>query len=254
MALDDAVDRPFRPALRRAIVFGAMRYFAVCGDLPLPRPRLRGPALRARRRPRRRVAADRDRRARLRARGAGRGGASAARGDDARLLLGWGACLALMNCCFYLGDRPAAAGDGRGDRVPAGRRASPRSARAAPRNLGALLLAVGGVYALTGVHLAGGALGLAFAFANAGLFASYIILADRVAKRPALDGIDGLGAGDARRRRRRHAAGGLGGGAGARPTRSRCSRARASAISLVGHPLRLRPARAARACRARPTA
>ncbi len=31
-------------------------------------------------------------------------------------------------------------------------------------------------------------------FANAALFALYIVLADRVAKRPALDGVDGLGA------------------------------------------------------------
>lgn len=116
-----------------------------------------------------------------------------ARGADARLLLAWGACLALMNCCFYLAI----------DRLHLGTVAAiefvPVIALAAlgartPRNLVALLLAVGGVYALTGIHLAGGATGLAFAFANAALFASYIVLADRVAKRPALDGVDGLGA------------------------------------------------------------
>jgi inner membrane transporter RhtA len=115
------------------------------------------------------------------------------RGADGRLLLGWGACLAVMNCCFYLAI----------DRLPLGTVAAieflPVIALAAlgartPRNLAALLLAVAGVYALTGIHLAGGAAGLAFAFANAALFAMYIILADRVAKRPALDGIDGLGA------------------------------------------------------------
>ncbi|WCB92511.1 Threonine/homoserine exporter RhtA [Baekduia alba] len=115
------------------------------------------------------------------------------RGDDARLILAWGACLALMNCCFYLAI----------DRLHLGTVAAieffPVIALAAlgartPRNLAALLLAIGGVYALTGIHLAGGATGLAFAFANAGLFASYIVLADRVAKRPALDGVDGLGA------------------------------------------------------------
>jgi inner membrane transporter RhtA len=114
-------------------------------------------------------------------------------GDDTRLLLGWGACLAVMNCCFYSAiDRLPLATVAAIEFLPVVALAA-LGARSA-RNLGALLLAVGGVYALTGVHLAGGALGLGFAFANAGLFALYIILADRVAKRPALDGVDGLGA------------------------------------------------------------
>ncbi|MDQ6607829.1 MAG: EamA family transporter, partial [Actinomycetota bacterium] len=55
-------------------------------------------------------------------------------------------------------------------------------------------LAAPGVYLLTHVELSGHALGLAFAFANAILFALYIVLADRVAKRPQLSGIDGLAA------------------------------------------------------------
>jgi inner membrane transporter RhtA len=110
-----------------------------------------------------------------------------------RLLAAWGGCLALMNCCFYLAI----------DRLPLATVAAieflPVIALAAlgartSRNLAGLALAVAGVYALTGVHLAGGALGLALAFANAALFATYIVLADRVAKRPALNGIDGLGA------------------------------------------------------------
>ncbi|MDX6683965.1 MAG: inner rane transporter RhtA [Baekduia sp.] len=110
-----------------------------------------------------------------------------------RLLLAWGACLALMNCCFYLSI----------DRLPLATVAAieflPVIALAAlgahsARNVAALAIAVAGVYALTGVHLAGGGLGLTLAFANAGPFALYIVLADRVAKRPALDGIDGLGA------------------------------------------------------------
>jgi inner membrane transporter RhtA len=112
---------------------------------------------------------------------------------EARLLIGWGACLAIMNCCFYSAiDRLPLATVAAIEFLPVVGLAA-LGARS-PRNLGALLLAVGGVYALTGVHLEGGALGLAFAFANAGLFALYIILADRVAKRPALDGLDGLGA------------------------------------------------------------
>jgi inner membrane transporter RhtA len=62
------------------------------------------------------------------------------------------------------------------------------------RNLMALSLAVPGVYLLTDVRLAGALVGFVFAFANAALFALYIVLADRVAKRPQLIGIDGLGA------------------------------------------------------------
>jgi inner membrane transporter RhtA len=109
-----------------------------------------------------------------------------------RLLLAWGAVLAIMNCCFYLAI----------DRLPLATVAAieflPVIALAAlgartTRNLMALIAAVGGVYLLTGVHLEGGAAGLAFAFANAALFAAYIVLADRTAKHPALDGVDGLG-------------------------------------------------------------
>jgi inner membrane transporter RhtA len=50
------------------------------------------------------------------------------------------------------------------------------------------------VYLLTDVHLEGEALGLAFAFANAVLFALYIVLAHRVSRYGSLSGIDGLGA------------------------------------------------------------
>jgi len=62
------------------------------------------------------------------------------------------------------------------------------------RNAVALLLAVPGVYLLTEVHLALEPLGVAFAFANAGLFALYIVLAHRVAQDPRISGIDGLAA------------------------------------------------------------
>lgn len=51
-----------------------------------------------------------------------------------------------------------------------------------------------GVYLLTDVRLAGALIGFVFAFANGGLSALYIVLADRVAKRPQLSGIDGLAA------------------------------------------------------------
>jgi inner membrane transporter RhtA len=113
--------------------------------------------------------------------------------DTRRLLIGWGAVLAVMNVCFYSAI----------SRLPLGTVAAieflPVIALAAlgvrsARNLAALGAAVGGVYLLTDVRLAGAALGFAFAFANAVLFAVYIVLADRVAKRPRLSGIDGLAA------------------------------------------------------------
>jgi inner membrane transporter RhtA len=58
--------------------------------------------------------------------------------------------------------------------------------------LAALTLAVGGVYALVDVRIAGEPLGIAFAFANALLFACYIVLAHRMARRRELARIDGL--------------------------------------------------------------
>ena len=110
-----------------------------------------------------------------------------------RLLLELGTVLALMNTCFYLAIA----------RLPLGTVAAieflPVIVLAAigvrtPRNAIALALAVVGVYVLTQVQLAGHPLGLAFAFANAGLFALYIVLAHRVARAPGLGRIDGLAA------------------------------------------------------------
>src|SRR5688500_13807718 len=111
--------------------------------------------------------------------------------EQRRTLLAWGVVLALMNCCFYAAI----------DRLPLGTVAAieflPVGALAAlgartPRNAAALALAVPGVYLLTGVRLEGEPLGVALAFANAGLFALYIVLAHRVAQGAALGGIDGL--------------------------------------------------------------
>jgi len=110
-----------------------------------------------------------------------------------RLLLWWGAVLAVMNCSFYMAI----------DRLPLATVAAieflPVVALAAfgartPRNIAALLLAVPGVYLLTGVQLEGEALGVALAFVNAGLFALYIVLAHRVAQLGSFSGIDGLAA------------------------------------------------------------
>jgi len=108
-----------------------------------------------------------------------------------RLLVGWGAVLAVMNSCFYLAI----------DRLPLGTVAAieflPVIALAAiavrsPRNAAALLAAVAGVYLLTDVHLVAEPLGLGFAAANALLFAGYIMLAHRVASSGQVPGLDGL--------------------------------------------------------------
>ena len=113
--------------------------------------------------------------------------------DGRRLLVAWGAVLAVMNCSFYAAI----------DRLPLGTVAAieflPVIVLAAvgartQRNVVALSLAVAGVYFLTGVQFAGEPLGVALAFINAGLFSLYIVLADKVAKRPGLSGIDGLAA------------------------------------------------------------
>ncbi|MFL5895125.1 MAG: EamA family transporter [Thermoleophilaceae bacterium] len=110
-----------------------------------------------------------------------------------RMLVEWGSVLAVMNACFYLSI----------DRLPLGTVAAieflPVIALAAlgartRRNALALLLAVPGVYLLTDVRLEAAPLGVALAFANAVLFALYIVLAHRVARYGGLSGIDGLGA------------------------------------------------------------
>jgi inner membrane transporter RhtA len=110
--------------------------------------------------------------------------------QDRPTLIAWGTVLALMNCCFYLAI----------DRLPLGTVAAieflPVIALAAAgartrRNAIALALAVAGVYLLTDVRLEGEPLGVALAFANAGLFALYVVLGHRVA---GASGIDGLAA------------------------------------------------------------
>jgi inner membrane transporter RhtA len=109
-----------------------------------------------------------------------------------RLLLVWGAVLAAMNSCFYLAI----------DRLPLSTVAAieflPVIVLAAfgartPRNLGALALAIPGVYLLTDVALEGDPLGVAFAFVNAALFAAYIVVSHRAAQNGTVPGIDLLG-------------------------------------------------------------
>jgi inner membrane transporter RhtA len=105
-----------------------------------------------------------------------------------RLVVALGVVLAVMNACFYLAI----------DRLPLGTVAAieflPVIVLAAMgirtlRNFLALLLAVVGVYALVDVRLEGEPAGVAFAFANAVLFAGYIVLAHRVARTSAIDGL-----------------------------------------------------------------
>jgi len=102
-----------------------------------------------------------------------------------------GLVLALMNCCFYEAI----------SRLPLGTVAAIEFLGVivlaaigvrSTRNAVALALAVAGVYVLTDVRIAGEPVGLAFAFANAVLFALYIVLAHRVAQR--VESVDGLGA------------------------------------------------------------
>jgi inner membrane transporter RhtA len=109
-----------------------------------------------------------------------------------RLLLAWGALLAVMNSTFYLAI----------DRLPLGTVAAieflPVIVLAALgtrtlRNLAALALAVPGVYLLTDVALDGDPLGVVFAFANAALFAGYIVVSHRAAQYGSIPGIDLLG-------------------------------------------------------------
>src|SRR3954447_23740066 len=108
------------------------------------------------------------------------------------LLVGWAAVLAVMNSVFYLAI----------DRLPLGTVAAieflpvivlAAFAARTRRNVAALIAAVGGVYLLTDVRLVAEPLGIAFAVANAVLFAGYIVLGHRVARSCQVVGIDGLG-------------------------------------------------------------
>jgi inner membrane transporter RhtA len=108
-----------------------------------------------------------------------------------QLTVALGVVLAVMNCCFYEAI----------SRLPLGTVAAIEFLGVivlaavgvrSKRNAVALAFAVAGVYVLTDVRIAGEPLGLLFAFANAVLFALYIVLAHRVAQR--VESVDGLGA------------------------------------------------------------
>jgi inner membrane transporter RhtA len=102
-------------------------------------------------------------------------------GPQRRLLLSLGAVLAAMNTLFYLAvDRLPLATVGAIEFL--GTLILAALGTRTPRNLAALVLAVGGVAALTGARLAGQPLGFVFAFANCAGFMLYVILAHRVAQ------------------------------------------------------------------------
>ncbi|MGW4844185.1 EamA family transporter [Nocardia brasiliensis] len=62
------------------------------------------------------------------------------------------------------------------------------------RNVIALVLAAGGVVALTDIQLAGAPTGFVFAFANCALFLLYVLLGHRIANSAAVSGLDQLAA------------------------------------------------------------
>ncbi|HEY9595653.1 MAG TPA: EamA family transporter [Spirochaetia bacterium] len=118
----------------------------------------------------------------------------AANGRTRLLVCALGAVLAVMNYSFYMAI----------DRLPLGTVAAIEFlgplvlaliGTRSWRNLAALALAAVGVYLLSGVRFAGQPLGLVFAFANALLFAFYIVLAHRVSRAdPGASPVDRLGA------------------------------------------------------------
>lgn len=113
--------------------------------------------------------------------------------QERMLLVGMGACLALMNCCFYL----ALA------RLPISLVAAIEFVGSiglalygmrTPRNRVALSMAVAGVFILINVRWSADLIGLGLAFANGALFVLYVVLAHRMARAGAGGGIERLGA------------------------------------------------------------
>jgi len=109
------------------------------------------------------------------------------------LLLAFGACLAVMNCSFYLAL----------DRLPISLVAAIEFVGTigvalvglrSPRNVAALAVAVAGTLLLIDIKWSSDPVGLFWAFLNGALFVGYIVLGHRVARAGAGDGIAGLGA------------------------------------------------------------
>ncbi|ESZ01650.1 DMT family transporter [Mesorhizobium sp. LNHC209A00] len=109
------------------------------------------------------------------------------------LLVAFGACLAVMNCSFYLAL----------DRLPislvaaiefVGTIGVALAGFRSTRNLTALAVAVTGTLLLIDVKWSSDPVGLVWAFLNGALFVGYIVLGHRVARAGTGDGIAGLGA------------------------------------------------------------
>ena len=114
-------------------------------------------------------------------------------GPTRLLLLGFGACLGVMNCSFYLAL----------DRLPISLVAAIEFVGTigvaligvrSPRNLAALAVAVTGTLLLIDVKWSSDPIGLFWAFLNGALFVGYIVLGHRVSRAGAGEGIAGLGA------------------------------------------------------------
>ena len=115
---------------------------------------------------------------------------------DARtrlLLIAFGACLALMNCSFYLAL----------ERLPLSLVAAiefvgtigwPSIGLRSGRNLLALALAVAGTFCLIDVRWSSDPVGLGWALLNGVMFVGYVVLGHRLAARGAANGIANLGA------------------------------------------------------------
>lgn len=112
---------------------------------------------------------------------------------DRLLLLGLGACLAVMNCSFYLAL----------DRLPLSLVAAIEFIGTigvalwglrTTRNYAALALTVVGALILIDVRWASDPMGLFWAFLNGALFVGYIVLGHRISERGADGGIERLGA------------------------------------------------------------
>ncbi|MGE4247629.1 MAG: DMT family transporter [Parvibaculaceae bacterium] len=110
-----------------------------------------------------------------------------------RLLLSLGACLAGMNCAFYLAL----------DRLPMSLVAAVEFAGTVGiafwglrtgRNIAALTLAVAGVLILIDIRWSSDPVGLFWAFLNGALFVAYVVLGHRISEAGARGGVERLGA------------------------------------------------------------
>jgi inner membrane transporter RhtA len=116
-----------------------------------------------------------------------------ARGRQLGLLVAFAACLAVMNCSFYLAL----------ERLPISLVAAIEFVGTigvalyglrSRRNLAALVIAVAGALILIDVRWSSDPMGLAWALINGALFVGYIVLGHRLAASGASDGVANLGA------------------------------------------------------------